>query len=81
MVHPLLLPPFLLCKSLGLGDLFQVNYLGTLFKSLVVIRPPISIKQPISFLALLKLHYGLHIAMQQVTVLKEIKFLAPKPVS
>ena len=78
--HPLLLPLSSLQVSRS-GDLFPVNYLEPLFKSLVGIRPPISIKQPISFLALLKLHYGFHIAMQQVTVLREIKYLAPKPVN
>lgn len=80
MLHPLLLPLSSLQVSRS-GDLFQVNYLETLFKSLVVIRPPISIKKPISFLALLKLHYGFHIAMQRVTVLREIKYLAPEPVN
>lgn len=60
--HPLYRPPSSLWVSMSSG-LLQVNYFRTLFKSLVVIRPTMSIKQPISFLALLKLHYGLHTAM------------------
>lgn len=55
------------------SGLFQVNYFRALFKPLIVIRSTTSIKQSVPFLALLKLHSGLLIAIRQVTVLREIK--------